>query len=436
MSDPALESGVLTFLAIGLVGSLALLLVYRRTDSPYLPALLFLAAFGLRFTASIALYRFGLVEFIGDEDSSGWVHGASLHDKWVRCGVELWQLPIVALQELRENHAGYQVLLASLFQLNGSPGRLSAAAFGCGCGALTVVLTYQIARALFTSRIAFYSGWLACVFPSLILWSSQTTKEPVVIVLETAILYTIMQARRNRCRLELVVLATVLITLLCQHRYYAGYIAAAAVATTLAVPSAGCRPPRAALASLVFLLFLTAEFSALDELGRMFRLNTIFRFHSVSFYQNYRESLASRPIGSGSSIRIGHDLHDPLGFLGSLATGAAYLLFAPFPWNFTGGSRRLLATAPEQIIWWLLVFGGVFPGLRYAIRLRRGDLLPFFVFFGVLGACYSLMLGNIGLAYRQRAQFLPFLLVIAVVGLAERFRRGKASELSVGDQPG
>src|SRR5262249_33085472 len=158
----------------------------------------------------------------------------------------------------------------------------------------------------------------------------------------------------------------------------------------------------------VFLLLLVIEFQILDEWRRSFTLNSTFRFHSVSFYQNFRESLVSRPIGSGSTVRIGYDLHNPLGFLAALILGAAHLLLAPFPWNFVGGSRRLFLTAPEQIIWWVLCFAGVLPGLRYAFRFRCNELLPFFAFYGVLGVCYSLMLGNIGLAYRQRSQFLPF----------------------------
>lgn len=37
-----------------------------------------------------------------------------------------------------------------------------------------------------------------------------------------------------------------------------------------------------------------------------------------------------------------------------------------------------------------------------------------------LGVLYSMMFGNVGLIFRQRAQLLPWLLIIAVVGLEQR----------------
>jgi hypothetical protein len=44
-----------------------------------------------------------------------------------------------------------------------------------------------------------------------------------------------------------------------------------------------------------------------------------------------------------------------------------------------------------------------------------------------LGMLYSLMFGNVGLAYRHRAQLLPFLLMLAVLGLEQRRLKRLAS---------
>jgi hypothetical protein len=37
-----------------------------------------------------------------------------------------------------------------------------------------------------------------------------------------------------------------------------------------------------------------------------------------------------------------------------------------------------------------------------------------------LGVLYSMMFGNVGLIFRQRAQLLPWLLIISAVGLEQR----------------
>jgi hypothetical protein len=108
--------------------------------------------------------------------------------------------------------------------------------------------------------------------------------------------------------------------------------------------------------------------------------------------------------------------------LGSL-DGAAHLLLAPFPWHLGGGSLRMLLTMPELAVWYFLFFWGVLPGLWYAVRNRFNDIQPLLVLICGLGLLYSLMFGNIGLVYRQRAQLLPWLFIFAAVGLEQRTLR-------------
>jgi hypothetical protein len=97
--------------------------------------------------------------------------------------------------------------------------------------------------------------------------------------------------------------------------------------------------------------------------------------------------------------------------------GALHLLLAPFPWQFAGSSTRFLLTVPEMLVWWVLVARGLLSGLAHCLRRQAGDVLPMLLFMVVLGSVYSLMFGNVGIIYRQRAQLLPYLLMIIMVGL-------------------
>jgi hypothetical protein len=45
------------------------------------------------------------------------------------------------------------------------------------------------------------------------------------------------------------------------------------------------------------------------------------------------------------------------------------------------------------------------------------------------GFLYSVMFGNVGLAFRQRAQLLPWLLVFAAVGLEQRALRRRTQAI-------
>ena len=93
--------------------------------------------------------------------------------------------------------------------------------------------------------------------------------------------------------------------------------------------------------------------------------------------------------------------------------GVLYLLFAPFPWQVT--SLRQSITLPEMFIWWasfpLLVLG-----LWFSIRYRLRMISPILIFTVMLTLAYSVFQGNVGTAYRQRAQLLVFYFIFVAVG--------------------
>jgi len=120
----------------------------------------------------------------------------------------------------------------------------------------------------------------------------------------------------------------------------------------------------------------------------------------------------------------------PAGALGAIPLGFSYLLFAPFPWQF--GSLRALITLPEMIVWWccipLLVLG-----LWFTIKHRVRQVAPILIFTVLLTLTYSVLQGNVGTAYRQRAQLLIFYFVFVAVGFVlvkekkeERTRKRRA----------
>jgi hypothetical protein len=140
--------------------------------------------------------------------------------------------------------------------------------------------------------------------------------------------------------------------------------------------------------------------------------------------QNFRHNASYK---SGSGVKTNYDLETPDGFGLATVIGATHLLLAPFPWQLGGGSLRMVLTGPEQLVWWWLFFVGVIPGVWYAIRHRLSDILPLFFFVLGIGFLCSLAFGNVGLAYRQRAQLLPWLLILGMAGLEQRMLRKLAT---------
>src|SRR5215470_3679828 len=184
-----LLSGAVFLLIFAGLGSFLLTLTRKHHQTRNEQIKLFLCALGVRFAASIVVYELGLVKVLGDEDSSGWTYGLVLSNGWDKQKLSLLSLPEIWASAYDNHHMGFHYLSGLFFFVTGASARMPIAAMNCFFGALTVVLVYRIAVSLFSRWTAMRAGWAACFFPSLIIWSAQTVKEPIVIMLEAVALY-------------------------------------------------------------------------------------------------------------------------------------------------------------------------------------------------------------------------------------------------------
>src|SRR5215831_1453 len=419
--DPDVFAGIVLLILFGILGVSLLSLTWNHRATIQFQIKLFCCALLTRFLMSIVIYCFGLVNILKDEDASGWVVGASIHKDWIKKGMGLFDLPARLSEAFSGNHRGYGYMLASLFYFTDSPARLPAAALNCLIGALTVVMAYRIARSLFSEWVAVRVAWWTCLLPSMIIWSSQTLKEPTVIFLETIVLYGCVRLKVKGFSLRHIVACALAIVLVLPFRFYAAYIAGAAVALALMMPQFGKKKLSVgsaigvAACILPIVMMSSVLVSSEAQLER-FDLKRI---------QKFREDIA---VGAGSGVTSSYDFNSPAGLAAATAVGGSYLMLAPFPWQLGGGSVRMVLTTPELIVWWWVFFVGVLPGMWHAIRTRFNEIQPLLFFLIGLGVLYSLMFGNVGLAYRQRAQLLPWLLIFAMVGLEQRSLRRLAKK--------
>jgi hypothetical protein len=125
--------------------------------------------------------------------------------------------------------------------------------------------------------------------------------------------------------------------------------------------------------------------------------------------------------GFGSDV----DVSTTAGALSVIPLGLAYLLFAPFPWQFA--SLRQSITFPEMVVWWVS-FPLLLMGIRFTLKHRLRQALPILIFTTMLTLAYSIFQGNVGTAYRQRSQILVFYFIFVAVGavlLKERREEGR-----------
>jgi len=243
-------------------------------------------------------------------------------------------------------------------------------------------------------------------YPSLVLWSSQGLKDgPIVFFLALSILVTLKLGQK----FSLKYIAVLAISLLCllSLRFYVFYMICVAIGG----------------AFLIGMQAFTAnsfirQFAAIVLLGVALTYVGITRSAATQFEQYgnlQRVQVTRRDLARSAQSGFGRDVDvsTTSGALSTIPIGILYLLFAPFPWQVV--SLRQSITLPEMIVWWasfpLLVLG-----LWFAIRYRLRMISPILIFTVMLSVAYSVFQGNVGTAYRQRAQLLVFYFIFVSAG--------------------
>jgi hypothetical protein len=273
-------------------------------------------------------------------------------------------------------------------------------------GAATAVVIYLCAQHVFqNSRVARIAGISVAFYPSLVLWSAQGLKDgPIVFCLSLAILATLKLGEKLTAKYILVLVAVLLA--LVALRFYVFYMICVAIAGAFVIGM-----------QRVSATSFARQFSAIVLLGVALTYVGVTRSASVQFerygnmgqLQRSRNDLARSESGFGRDV----DVSTTSGAISTIPLGIIYLLFAPFPWQIT--SLRQSLTLPEMVIWWasfpLLVLG-----FWFAIKYRLRMISPILIFTVMLTLAYSVFQGNVGTAYRQRAQLLVFYFIFVAVG--------------------
>lgn len=412
--DNDLVFALVLILVFAALGSFLVTLTRKHYQDRYEQIKIYLVALAVRFAASVAIYEFGLVRVLGDEDSSGYYRGLYIWGNWQKIRLSLLDLPGAMTAAYQGHHEGYYYLVGAFIFITDAVGRLPIAAFNCFFGALTVVFAYRITRNLFSHWAATRVGWLICFFPSMIIWSAQTLKEPVVIFLETVALYACVQLKLSGFTVRYILLCAASVFLLYPFRFYAAFLAAVAAGLSLIIPKIGKTQSSIKSAIAVAILVVPLAISS----GVLARSEAEIERFDLEKIQKFRKDVST---GTGSGYEQQYDMRTPSGFIVGTTVGALHLFLAPFPWQLSGGSStRMALTMPEMLVWYWLFFVGFLYGFWQSLRNRFVEVMPLVVFIVGLGFLYSMMFGNIGLIFRQRAQLLPWLLIFAVAGLEMR----------------
>jgi dolichyl-phosphate-mannose-protein mannosyltransferase len=273
-------------------------------------------------------------------------------------------------------------------------------------GAATAILVFHCAQHVYQNRrVAKVAAICVAFFPSLVLWSAQGLKDaPIVFFLVLAILASLRL--NEKLSLKYAAILVVALFSILSLRFYVFYMLAAAIAGGFVIGLQKLTPTNFVRQFIVIILvgvsltylgvtrYASAQF---ESFGSLERIN--------------RSRLDMSRAGSGFGQEV--DVSTTQGAIATIPIGLVYLLFAPFPWQLV--SLRQSITLPEMIIWWLS-FPLMILGIWYSIRFRLRQISPILIFTTMLSIAYSVFQGNVGTAYRQRAQLLVFYYIFVAVG--------------------
>jgi hypothetical protein len=273
-------------------------------------------------------------------------------------------------------------------------------------GSATAVLVFYCAHHVYKNiRVARIAAICVAFFPSLVLWSAQGLKDaPIVFFLVLAILASL----RLNDKLSLKYAAVLILALfsILSLRFYVFYMITAAIAGGFVIGLQKITPTNFIRQFIVILIVGVA----LTYLGvTRYATQQFNQFGSLEQLNRSRQDLSRAGSGFGQEV----DVSTTEGAISTIPIGLIYLLFAPFPWQLV--SLRQSITLPEMVIWWLS-FPLLVLGIYYSIRYRLRQISPILIFTTMLSVAYAVFQGNVGTAYRQRAQLLVFYFVFVAVG--------------------
>lgn len=376
----------------------------RETDGPFLLRL-FVAALLVRIVIGLAIFTFRGQDFFGGDALTYDYYGNAQLLGWG--GDKYWQ--VIANQFVRSGEGsgwGMVYLVAAVYSLVGR-NMLAVQLMNSVFGAATAVIIYLCAYQVFkNSRVARIAGIAVAFYPSLVLWSAQGLKDgPIVFCLAIAILSTLKLGEKLTLKYILILVCALLS--LIALRFYVFYMICVAIAGAFVIgmqqvtATSFARQFTATILVGLALTYVGVTRSATVQFERYGNLQTL---------QRSRRDLArSAESGFGRDV----DVSTTSGAISTIPMGVLYLLFAPFPWQIT--SLRQSITLPEMVVWWAS-FPFLVLGLWFAIKYRLRMISPILIFTVMLTLAYSVFQGNVGTAYRQRAQVLVFYFIFVAVG--------------------
>ncbi len=401
---PAVSPDLMAWIVLVLV-ALPLTLYIGRLRSPDHRFLqrVFLVALLLRVAAAVVIRATGIGALVAGDPAFYNDVGTAVAREWA------YGFPSGFHRYLEVTWSGWGLVwLVSLIYYVAGPSLLLIEFLASVAGALVALVVYAISGEVFQDRrVARVAAVLVAVIPALILWSSQGLKDPFITLAVAVTIWCVLRGQRSLPP-WLLVLTGLSLFVTWSFRAYVAYILLVSIAAAILLQAVS-RPGRAGRA---FLVVVVASSILVSLVGSQ-------AAEQVDIFSNLSNVAARRAWSAQaatSGFAAGADVSTPARALAFLPIGLVNVLLAPFPWQMSNPQQQ--ATLPDMIIWWAL-FPFLLRGVYLAVRHALGRSAVLLLFSVALASAYAISVGNLGTVYRQRTQFVVFLVVFVALGLVD-----------------
>jgi 4-amino-4-deoxy-L-arabinose transferase-like glycosyltransferase len=413
----AFPEGVVGILLVLVCGGITIVLIRKNTEDKVFLTNIFLVALLARLFFATVTHVFNLQEFFGGDALQYDEAGARLVAIWMGYSPGTDFDSVKALSTSQPGW-GMNYITGFIYLICGRS--MLAGQFFCAViGAATAPMVYTCAHEIFRNqRVSKISAILVAVFPAFIVWSSQLLKDGLIIFLLVLAMTMVLKLQKKFGYVAVILLGFSLFGILAL-RFYIFYIVGVAVAGSFIIgSSSSVKSIVRGFISLVILGAALTYIGALQSAG-----NSLEKYGSLERVQASRQDYSKSNSGFGEEL----DVSTPIGAISAMPLGFAYLMLAPFPWQIS--NVRQAITLPEMLLWWASL-PILISGLWFTIRTKLRNSIAILLFSLMLTLAYSIFQGNVGTAYRQRAQIQVFLFIFIAVGWTLILERRENNKLA------
>ena len=291
-------------------------------------------------------------------------------------------------------------------------------------------LIYYFTRERIGSKTSVVAMALVLFFPSILLWSVTSLKEPFIITgtfLIVLLLVKFIQKPLTWKGVGFFVCAFITAALLNTTRERLVYLYVATLFISFILLWIAVKPIKRSFIAAVLFIGISAGFLAMPghgsyvnkglawtikyQAGQSKELsNTFYKIYPERFYKtdDIKSMLDSNPM----SLRE---------WIYAFTKGTAYFAFSPFPFDFKKSAILKLVFIQSLIN--IILFPFMIFGIFYALKLDRKFFVPFAVFLVLYWIIAGMGSGNIGTAFRHRDVMMLIYILFSAIGICRLIRK-------------